>query len=55
VRIYYRSGISSGSALREQAPALLASLSRCLEINACVDAEAFVLTMTFPLVELSET
>jgi hypothetical protein len=54
VRIHYRSGISSGSALREQAPALLANLSRCLEINACVDAEAFVLTMTFPLVELSE-
>jgi hypothetical protein len=54
VRIYYRSGISSGSALREQAPALLANLSRCLEINAHVDAEAFVLTMTFPLVELSE-
>jgi hypothetical protein len=54
VRIYYRSGISSGSALREQAPALLANLSRCLEISACVDAEAFVLTMTFPLVELSE-
>ena len=54
VRIHYRSGISSGSALREQAPALLANLSRSLEINACVDAEAFVLTMTFPLVELSE-
>ena len=54
VRIHYRSGLSSGSALREQAPALLANLSRCLEINACVDAEAFVLTMTFPLVELSE-
>ena len=54
VRIYYRSGISSGSALREQAPALLANLSRRLEINASVDAEAFMLTMTFPLVELSE-
>jgi hypothetical protein len=55
VRIHYRSGISSGSALREQAAALLANLSRSLEINACVDAEAFVLTMTFPLVELSAT
>ena len=54
VRIHYRSGISSGSALREQAPALLANLSRRLEINASVDAEAFMLTMTFPLVELSE-
>jgi hypothetical protein len=54
VRIHYRSGISSGSALREQAPALLANLSRCLKINASVDAEAFMLTMTFPLVELSE-
>ena len=54
VRIHYRSGINSGSALREQAAALLANLSRRVEINACVDAEAFVLTMTFPLVELSE-
>jgi len=51
VRIHYRSGISSGSALREQAPALLANLSRSIEINACVDSEAFVLTMAFPLVE----
>jgi hypothetical protein len=54
VRIHYRSGVSSGSALREQAPALLANLSRRIEINACVDAEAFVLTMTFPLVEPPE-
>jgi hypothetical protein len=54
VRIHYRSGINSGSALREQAPALLANLSRSVEVNACVDAEAFVLTMTFPLVELPE-
>jgi hypothetical protein len=53
-RIHYRSGLSSGSALREQAPALFATLSRGIEINACVDAEAFVLTMTFPLVELKE-
>jgi hypothetical protein len=51
VRIHYRSTLRSGSALRERAPALLATLSRCNEINACVDAEAFVLTMTFPLVE----
>jgi len=54
VRIHYRSDLSSGSALRDQAPALLANLSRCNEINACVDAEAFVLTMTFPLVEFLE-
>jgi hypothetical protein len=54
VRIHYRSGLSSGSALREQAPALLANLSKSIEINACVDAEAFLLTMTFPLVELRE-
>ena len=53
-RIYYRSSLSSGSALREQAPGLLANLSRSTEVNACVDAEAFVLTMTFPLVELAE-
>ena len=51
-RIFYRSSLSSGSALREQAPGLLANLSRSIEINACVDEEAFLLTMTFPLVEL---
>jgi hypothetical protein len=54
VRIHYRSGLSSGSALREQAPLLLANLSTRIEVNACVDAEAFVLTMTFPIVELTE-
>jgi hypothetical protein len=54
VRIHYRSTLCSASALREQAPALLANLSRCAEVNAGVDAEAFVLTMTFPLVELVE-
>jgi hypothetical protein len=54
VRIHYRSGLSSGSALREQAPALLANLSKRIEINACVDPEAFVLTMTFPIVELTD-
>jgi hypothetical protein len=50
-RIFYRSNLSSGSSLREQSPGLLANLSRSIEINACVDGEAFVLTMTFPLVE----
>jgi hypothetical protein len=54
VRIHYRSILSSGSALREQAPALLANLSKRVEVNACVDAEEFVLTMTFPLAELTE-
>jgi hypothetical protein len=54
VRIHYRSSLSSGSALREQAPALLANLSKHIEVNGCVDAEAFVLTMTFPLAELTE-
>jgi hypothetical protein len=54
VRIQYRSNLRSSAALREQAPALLANLSRSIEINACLDAEAFVVTMTFPLVELVE-
>ena len=53
-RIQYRSNLRSSAALREQAPALLANLSRFTEINACLDAEAFVVTMTFPLVELAE-
>jgi hypothetical protein len=54
VRIHYRSTLRPGSTLREQAPGLLANLSRSTEVNACVDAEALVLTMTFPLVELTE-
>ena len=54
VRIHYRSTLQSGSALRERAPALLANLSRSTEVDACVDAEALMLTMTFPLVELVE-
>ena len=53
-RIHYGSTLPAGSALREQAPALLANLSRSVEINACVDAEALMLTMTFPLVEVLE-
>jgi hypothetical protein len=54
VRIHYRSTLRAGSVLREQAPDLLAKLSRSVEVNACADAEAFVLTMSFPLVELVE-
>jgi hypothetical protein len=50
-RIFYRSSLSSGSLLREQAPGLLANLSRSIEINASVDEEALVLTMIFPLLE----
>jgi hypothetical protein len=50
-RIFSRTNLSSGSSLREQAPGLLANLSRSIEITACADKEAFVLTMTFPLVE----
>jgi hypothetical protein len=53
-RIHYRSNLRSGSALREQAQALLANLGRRIEVDACIDAEAFVVTMTFPLVELAE-
>jgi hypothetical protein len=53
-QIHYRSNLRSGSALREQARALLANLSRRTAVDACIDAEAFVVTMTFPLVELAE-
>ena len=53
-QIHYRSNLRSGSALREQAQALLANLSRRTAVDACVDAEAFVVTMSFPLVELAE-
>jgi len=53
-QIHYRSNLRSGSALREQAQALLANLSRRNAVDTCLDAEAFVVTMTFPLVELAE-
>jgi len=53
-RIHYRSNLRSGSGLREQAQDLLANLSRRTAVDACIDAEAFVVTMTFPLVELAE-
>jgi hypothetical protein len=53
-QIHYRSNLRSGSPLREQAQALLANLSRRTAVDACIDAEAFVVTMTFPLVELAE-
>ena len=53
-QIHYRSNLRSGSALREQAEALLANLSRRTAVDACLDAEAFVVTMTFPLVELAK-
>jgi hypothetical protein len=54
VRIHYRSTLHSSSALRDRAAALLANLSRSTEVEARVDAEAFLLTLTFPLVELAE-
>jgi len=54
VRIHYRSTLQSSTALRERAAALLANLSRSSEVDARVDAEAFLLTLTFPLVELVE-
>jgi hypothetical protein len=53
-QIHYRSNLRSGSALREQAQALLANLSQRTAVDACLDAEAFVVTMTFPLVELAK-
>lgn len=53
-QIHYRSNLQSGSALREQAQTLLVNLSRRTAIDAGTDADAFVVTMTFPLVELAE-
>lgn len=54
VRVVYRSTVGSASKLRERAPALLTDLSRSAKVNGTVDGDAFVLTMTFPLVELFE-
>lgn len=52
VRIQYRSNLPSRSALREQVPALLVNLSRRAEADGSVEGETFLVTMTFPLVEL---
>jgi hypothetical protein len=49
VRIRYRSTLRSDSALRERAPALLANLSRSMEVEVAVDGADIALTMTFPI------
>lgn len=54
VRIQYRSNVLSSSPLRERAPALLANLSRRTEAEGSFEGETFLLTVTFPLVELLE-
>jgi hypothetical protein len=54
VRVVYRSIIGSASKLRERAPELLKNLSSGTEVEGSVEGDAFVLTMTFPLVELFE-
>ena len=54
VRVVYRSTVGSAAKLRERVPALLTDLSRSAQVNSTVDGDAFVLTMTFPLVELFE-
>jgi hypothetical protein len=50
VRVRYRSNLRSDAALREQAQALLANLSRSTEVDIETDAATIALTMTFPIV-----
>jgi hypothetical protein len=54
VRVVYRSMVGSASKLRERAPALLTDLSSKAEVNSTVEGDTFILTITFPLVELFE-
>jgi hypothetical protein len=54
VRVVYRSMVGSASKLRERAPELMANLSSSVEVRGSVEGDAFVLTMTFPLVTLVE-
>ena len=54
VRVVYRSMVGSASKLRERAPELLTNLSNSVEVRGSVEGDAFVLTMTFPLVTLFE-
>ena len=53
-RIVYRSVVGSASKLRECAPEFLTNLSSSAEVTGATEGDAFVLTMTFPLVELVE-
>jgi hypothetical protein len=46
--------VGSASKLRERAPELLTNLSSSVEVKSGVEGDAFVLTMTFPLVTLFE-
>ena len=50
VRVFYRSTV--GSKLRERAPELMANPSAGVVVKAGVEGDAFVLTMTFPLIKL---
>ena len=55
VRVIYRSMVvGSASKLRESAPELLTNLSSTVDVKGSVEGDAFVLTMTFPLVTLFE-
>jgi hypothetical protein len=54
VRVVYRSMVASDSKLRERAPELLTNLSSEAEVKGSVEGDAFILTMTFPLVKLFE-
>jgi hypothetical protein len=54
VQVVYRSMVGSASKLRERAPELLKNLSSTVEVRGSVEGDAFVLTMTFPLVTLFE-
>jgi hypothetical protein len=54
VRVVYRSIVGSASKLRERAPELLTNLSSGAEVKGSLEEDAFILTMTFPLVELFE-
>jgi hypothetical protein len=54
VRVVYRSMVGFASKLRERAPELLTGLSSSVEVKVSVEGDAFVLTMTFPLVTLFE-
>jgi hypothetical protein len=49
VRIFYRS--MAGSKLRERAPELMTNRSAGVVVNGGVEGDAFVLSMTFPLIK----
>jgi hypothetical protein len=54
IRIFYRSVFNPASDLRGQAPTLMQHVGRDVEVSSSKEGEEFTITLSFPLVRLSE-